>query len=284
MRGAIGMHDDVRLIVNADDFGLSPGVSRGIRDAATHGIVTSVSVMTNLPEWSDTAVMLRELPSGVAIGLHVNLTAGSPITRARTLTSASSGRFLTPVQLAARAALGRIDPTELGAELRAQWERLVEAGVRPSHIDGHQHVHSLPQVWAWIVANVAPCVSRVRMAAEPVSWRMDRLDVVAKKVALVVLTRRGANGPLPRVTHLRGLSLFGRPDFQSRLLDLLDALPAGMTELMVHPGYVDPVLRARDGYHAMREVELHALTSAAVRDRIEQRGIHLDRASTLVLA
>ena len=253
--------------MNADDFGLSPGVNDGILEAHAAGVVSSVSVLVNAPGWEHAVAALRGTGS-LGVGLHVNLTAGEPVSQGSTLVDAHTGRFHGLAGLMTRALTGRIDPEHVVEECGAQLARLRAAGVRVTHIDSHRHVHALPGVWASVVATAAAhAVPFVRVPVEPGSgraWVKRRTVAAAWRVAA-----RGVAVPR-HADRFRGIALQGDPRFLSRLLALIDGMaPAqSITELMVHPGRPDAALAAWDGYVAPRAAELAALTSSAVRERL----------------
>ena len=133
--------------MNADDFGFSAGVNRGILEAHAAGVVSSVSVLVNTPGWPDARDRLRAIGGTLGVGLHLNLTTGAPLTTAPSLTTPPpTARFHSLAALVARALTGRLDPAHVSAECAAQLARLREAGVRVTHIDSHRHVHVLPGV------------------------------------------------------------------------------------------------------------------------------------------
>ena len=151
------------VIVHADDFGETDDITEGICLAIEAGVVTSTSVMANMP---GTAAALRcapQLGRQASFGVHLNLCEGRPLTRGATLTDAG-GRFLRKRTLATRALAGKLSLRELEAEVAAQISLLSDAGIRISHLDGHKHLHQLPIVCA-AVANVLPRfgIERVRI-------------------------------------------------------------------------------------------------------------------------
>src|SRR5256885_3555489 len=153
MTGGGATPDERRLVVNADDFGFSAGVNRGILEAHAAGVVSSVSVLVNTPGWPDARDRLRAIGGTLGVGLHLNLTTGAPLTTAPSLTTPPpTARFHSLAALVARTLTGRLDPAHVAAECAAQLARLREAGVRVTHIDSHRHVHALPGVWASVVA------------------------------------------------------------------------------------------------------------------------------------
>jgi predicted glycoside hydrolase/deacetylase ChbG (UPF0249 family) len=269
-----------RLIINADDFGLSGGVNRGILHACAAGTLSSASLLVNAPGFADAVRAARDAP-GLGLGLHLNLTAGHPVsapTEVPSLCDRRTGRFHPLTRLVARALAQRLDPSEVAAECAAQIERFRATDLRPTHLDGHQHVHVLPGVWQPVVAAAQRAgIAIVRVPLEPlreVAWRPIAAVGQALLAGAVRLATWGASPPR-RADHFRGFALTGRRDFAERLLALLDRLEPGVTELMVHPGYPDEDLAGWVRYGAGRESELAGLTSAAVRARLRRGDIDL---------
>ena len=260
--------------MNADDFGLSPGVTDGILEAHAAGVVSSVSVLVNAPGWEHAAAALRRAGSTLGAGLHLNLTAGEPVSGGRSLVHGRTGRFHGLAGLVARALAGRIDPGHVAEECAAQLARLRGADVRVTHIDSHRHVHALPGVWASVVA--AARAHGVPFVRVPVESGGGRAQV--KRWSIATAWRVAVRGvAAPRhADRFYGIALQDDPRFLNRLLALIDRLPAsGITELMVHPGRPDAALAAWDGYVAPRAVELAALTSSAVRERLLRGDVRL---------
>ena len=134
-----------RLIINADDFGISRGVNIGIIEAAEAGVVTSASLITNLPAFADAISRAQSSPD-LSVGLHLNFTIGGPITRAPSLTRRNTGEFYPLPALLGRASLGRLDASDINLECRAQIDRMIDAGFPPTHLDSHRHVHAHPAI------------------------------------------------------------------------------------------------------------------------------------------
>lgn len=267
-----------RLIVNADDYGLSRGVNAGIIEAAEKGVVTSASMMVNLEGFGDTVVRARSCPS-LSLGLHFNLTTGKPLTAAPSLRRSESGQFHSMPALIARASLGRVDSSEVTAECRAQIDRMIEAGIAPTHLDSHRHIHAHPALWpAVIEAASSRGISSVRVPSEPL-WANGRdWRATLKKSGLLVSTRLARRkAGHPSGIHFFGISLQGGSSFAARLFALIPQLPAGTTELMTHPGYSDTALSEHDGYTWQREEELRVLCSGELRELLLRCGIELAR-------
>jgi predicted glycoside hydrolase/deacetylase ChbG (UPF0249 family) len=247
------------LIVNADDFGLTGGVSRGILDAHRRGIVTSTTALASLPPQPDLDAEATALPA-LGMGLHVNLTWGPPVSPPASVPSLvdAEGRLhRDPAVVGERA-----DPDEVRRETEAQIEAFAgRFGRRPTHLDSHHHAHRQPRV--------AEAVLQVALAAGlPVrSQDPGFRDGLRRRGARTPDHFLGGDGPEPYWTT-------------SRLLDALAALSAGVTELMCHPGRFDEAL-AYSRYGRQRETELAAMCDAEARATVERLGIRLGHFGTL---
>lgn len=269
-----------RLVVNADDLGLAESVNRGIIEAIECGIVTSASLMVNMPACEDAIRRLQEARQRGAtpgIGLHFNIVAGRPLETCRTLTSLRTGEFLPMLTLAWRAWAGRLDLREIERELEAQLHRakklLIPIGLQVTHIDSHRHAHCLPGVFD-LVARAARRhgIVHVRHSCEAPGMQLGRPHaMLASRLLRAVVARREPTDDV----RFTGIAMMGSRTFDSDIDRLIARLPTGTTELMVHPGYDSPELAALDAYRAPRERELRALTSPALRDRIEALGVEL---------
>jgi predicted glycoside hydrolase/deacetylase ChbG (UPF0249 family) len=240
------------LIVNADDFALTNGVSRGILDAGKRGIVTSTTLLVNRPLPEDLLAELRASPLGV--GLHLNLTLGTPISPPEEVPSLVDGEG--KLVRDARAVAARVKPEEAALELRAQVARFIRLmGRAPTHLDSHHHV-----------GRHSPILECVLDLAEELRVPVRSQDAEVRLTARARDLRTpdhffGESGPEP----------YWAP---ARLLAQLEALPEGVSEFMTHPGYFDGDL-AYSRYGKQREVELQGLTDPGVKQAISVRGIRL---------
>jgi predicted glycoside hydrolase/deacetylase ChbG (UPF0249 family) len=268
------------LVITADDLGLAPGVNRGIIEAHDAGTLTSASMMVNTPAFAAGVALARTRPR-LGVGLHLNLIAGRPLTAAATLTNPRTGAFHPLAELARRAVSGRVRADDVRRECDAQLRALSAAGIVPTHLDGHRHAHALPGILPAVAASASDAGLRwVRRPLDRPSLREPAAS--AKMLVLHAAWRRAlidvdrAHLPLlARAPHFRGLALQDAPDVEARLLALLDRLPEGTTELMMHPGYDDSALAALDPYRHARERELGALRSPAVAARLQRDDIKL---------
>jgi predicted glycoside hydrolase/deacetylase ChbG (UPF0249 family) len=237
------------LIVNADDFGLTRGVSAGILAAHRHGIVTSTTVLVTADV--DRAQLAQARDSGLGLGLHMNLTLGKPLTRGRSLAD-GSGNFVRDPRRAAAGA----DAREVRAEAEAQIERFEKlVGRPPTHIDTHHHV-----------GLHAPVRDVVLDVARALGVAVRSQDAAARS--------RARSAGLRTTDHFFGES--GPDAYWSagRTLAHLRALPPGASEFMCHPGRFDEDL-GYSRYGRQREVEMTGLGTARARAAAAALGIEL---------
>ena len=269
------------LVINADDLGLAPGVNRGILDAHAAGTVSSASMMVTAAAFADAAERVQRDGTRLGVGLHLNLVVGTPLSNVPSLVDPETGKF-HPLDAFVRHGLaGQIDPVEVRRECEAQLAALVAAGITPTHIDSHRHVHAMPGILP-VVAAVAHAAA-IPVVRRPLD-RVSVLDPVASAKMLVVHAawRTALTGVAPahrsllaRAPHFRGMAMQGAADIRDRLLATIDQLPIGATEIMVHPGYDDELLAEQDAFRAERVVELNALRDPAVVARLRQGDVKL---------
>src|SRR2546422_732917 len=246
------------LIVNADDLGLTVGVNDGIFDAHAFGILTSASIFPNAPATDDAIRRARSRPS-LGVGAHLALVDGTPTLPARSIPTlvTGDGRFRRSWRpFIAACLLHRVALGEVERELTAQIDRIRAAGISPTHLDAHKHVHAYPPLFA-IVARLAAQfgIPVVRVPYE----RSSLSSALGRESGRPRTTRRQAwlnaalwpwaqrNYRVAARLGLRTPHFIGRIDTgvltRPALHRMLRDAGAGVTELMVHPGYVDEALR-----------------------------------------
>jgi predicted glycoside hydrolase/deacetylase ChbG (UPF0249 family) len=254
-----------RIWVIADDYGLAPGVNDAILDLMAAGRISGTSCMTGFPEWQADASRLRPHLGRAATGLHLTLTDQSAVTGRSSL--APDGRMPSFANLALGSSLGRIDKRSVHAELDAQYDRFIEAlATTPDFIDGHQHVHFLPVVRAWLrlrfprsAAGKRPLLRGsplTRVAADPASRKIATIKAVAMGFDRA-MQRSGFEmmGPLAGIYDWRQPAGFAAA-LKSGIRDLPDG---GL--FMCHPGVIDGVLKSRDPMLDARPAEFQVLGS-----------------------
>ncbi len=262
-----------RLSVNADDFGFTSDVNRGIVETHVNGILTSTTIMANGRAFDDAVRLANEHPS-LDIGVHFVLAGGESVARP------GSALPATVTELIRALALRRIDPF---VELTAQMDKVLGAGLRPTHVDTHKHTHLLPPVLdavcrlaenhsiRWIRRPfdypIAAGPSAIPMATRIISSAMSSVRAMFHSK----MARHGCGS----TDHFAGFQLTGRFSYED-VVHLIARLPEGWTEFMVHPGFCTDELRAaRTRLKESREAEMLALTHPSVRQAIIDNGVAL---------
>jgi predicted glycoside hydrolase/deacetylase ChbG (UPF0249 family) len=263
-QGTVGAR--TAIILCADDYGLSEGVSRGIVELAAARRLSATSVLVTTPHWPADAAHLAAHRGHLSIGLHLNLTLGHPLGAMSRL--ASSGAFPGLGSLATRASLGRLDASEVKDEIERQLDRF-EHGLRfpPDHIDGHQHVQVLPGVRRALIEVVArryprrPPLIRVPGSLPRAFAGPGHVRTKAAAVALLGLGFAGAvsRAGLPANDSFAGFSRFDVK--KPYAVELRDALRASGRRhiVMCHPGHPDAELARLDPVVTRRGMEYEVL-------------------------
>jgi chitin disaccharide deacetylase len=276
---------DIRLVINADDFGLSPAISRGILRAHQAVVATTTSLLGNVADVDGARALLAEAP-GLGVGVHLALTGGAPVSQPDRVPSLLSGPgagtfhgrghdFITAW------VRGRVSADDVERELDAQVGRIRDAGIAVDHLDTHHHLGFLP-----VVGRAVETVARRHGIAG------IRSAVERPTLAWVTEPRRGLEASL-----LTGLAWFTRRQLgarrhgpqswgyveaghldEIRILEIIGRLSPGPHELICHPGEDDPDSeRVEEPGRYQRVVELAALTSDKVRRGLGQRAVALCR-------
>ncbi len=238
-----------QLIVNADDLAISAGVSRGIIEGHLQGIITSTSLMINMPNAAEAIRMAQEQAPKLGVGLHFVFSFGHPVSDPATVRSllAADNLFCSTYNELV-ALMSTFDPAHVKAEMQAQFDRFVElAGRLPDHLDSH---HGITEM------------------AQPAS---EMLVELATKHNLPIRKHRSFTSDLRQPDHFE-LGFYNETISFETLADILKSLQDGVTEIMCHPGYADDL---EETYAAPREAELRILTDPRIRAMIEEEGIQL---------
>jgi predicted glycoside hydrolase/deacetylase ChbG (UPF0249 family) len=265
----------IRLIVNADDFGISRAVNVGIIEAAEAGIVTSASMMVNLPAFADAVILARSGPP-ISLGLHLTLTSGRPLSGVPSLVRKGTGEFYSLPTFIARASMGLVDESDIVRECTAQIDRMTEAGFHPTHLDSHRHIHIHPAIFPAVRKAVASRrIRRLRIPCEPLLVHAHDWRATLKKTGILFCTHLGRESAKYDRARFYGISIQGRKVFGARLFALIPKLAPGTSELMVHPGHADVSLRELDSYVLDRETELAVLCSRQFRELLDRWSVKL---------
>lgn len=265
-----------RLIINADDFGLTPGINRSIAELHRAGVLTSATLMATGPAFEDAIAIARSLPS-LGIGCHIVLTDGVPASPPETIPSllGPDGKTFRPSLMNFVQALlrGRIREADIEREAEAQIDRLQQAGIAITHVDTHKHTHLFPAVARPLLRVLERAkIMAIRNPFEPAfTQRLAHADL-KRRLQIHLLNRlRPTFERHPQLQNSRVLTTDGTLGVSatgnlntSTLDEILKAMPAtGTFELVCHPGYNDRDLdRVTTRLRSHREIEMQALLSA----------------------
>ena len=281
------------LIVNADDLGWTEGVNRGIVDAHRKGLVTSTSMLANGRAFESARAAAKSNPE-LGIGVHLNLSDGPPTADAeevRGLLNEAGELEDGPESLLLRIASRSLALEEVDREWDAQIQKVRGAGIEPTHLDGHKHVHMLPGLFE-IALRLARKhgIRAIRVAHEESTLRSVLSSAGEQKAAAIFkqgVLARGLKLLAPDARAMADHAGIATADFfcgiaQTGVLTregvekLLESLPEGTTELMCHPGYADEELtRTGTRLQESRQTELQILTAGSIRKLVATRGIRL---------
>lgn len=268
----------------ADDYGLAPGVDRGILELLEAGRLSAVSCMTTPARWPEAAAALRPWRGRVDLGLHLTLTDQEPLGAAPIL--APAGRLPRLARLALQLLLDPRAGREAASQLARQLAAFSDAlGCPPDFIDGHQHVHVLPRVANAVAATAArlgrtrPVV--VRSLREPLGAILRRGGERRKAIVLALMSwpldRAAARAGVPTNDSFRGATAFAPgPGCREEFRRFLEG-PGRRPLVMCHPGRVDGELARRDPLTRRREDELAYLASPAFLEDLAAAGRRLAR-------
>jgi chitin disaccharide deacetylase len=280
--------NDRHLIVNADDFGMSRGITDGILLAHSHGFLTSTSLMTNMPSAGYAVAQLAHVPA-LGVGVHLNICDGRPIlppTEVPTLVDAN-GDFHPAHVMVRKLWRWQVSERELEAEFRAQIRWAKVRDVAPTHADSHHHLHLYPAAVIPFARALAAegiyCARSPRCSVWPKSHSLGgphegnlarRLLVQTYRSTLCSTVFRKLAMPDSRVSFLSH-DRHNLADLGEAWKAMFQNLPAGLFELACHPGMFEAGFSGSDRIHAQREAELNWLTSSKWLDALKKSGILL---------
>ena len=270
-----------RLILSADDFGLTSGVNRAVAELHRAGVLTSATLMARAAATEEAIAIARSMPT-LGVGCHVVLVDGEPVLPAQELpmlVDQCTGLFQpTSGAFVQRLFTGRIRSAEIEVETAAQIALLQSRGVALTHIDTHKHVHIFPAVLRPVLrAARAAGIRFVRNPFEPVWSRratphapwLRRAEVSLLRLLEPAFRRIVAEEGFTTTDGALGVLATGTLD-AATLAALLSNLPVGTWELVTHPGYNDADLaQAHTRLLASRETERLALSAIDVNNEME---------------
>ena len=284
------MHEDSgddkmkQVIINADDFGIHESINNGILAGHRHGAISSTTIIA-AGEAFDHAIKLAAAAPALGIGVHLTLVSERSVASPEKVASLvdAEGRLprLYP-QFLKQLLQGSISLAHIRYELTAQIEKVLAAGIQPTHLDSHQHMHVVPGVID-IALDLAKRygIRAIRIPDEPLFFFGGYRTSVGRFIgrgglsALASLARRkAARKGLAVPQHFYGM-LAGGHMIEQNLLAIMAQLPAGTSEIMMHPGADDAAMVQHYGWHFNWQAELAAVTGEKLKNQLAVQGIKL---------
>ena len=268
------------LIINADDFGMSAEVNEGVKRAVELGVLNNVSLMVNLPNFAEAVGFLREHPE-VSVGLHFNITEGKSVLPPNEVSSLlrEDDSFYHWTSLIPRLIFRDSRTLEIIKELWAQYQKLKETGLEITHVDSHHHMHLYPPVFKALTQLADKEAIKSLRCHHFNLW--DLTAGIGKPPTfkqLVINLGLWVNNRLYNHKHLGEVDRIYDLNWdenmtEEELIQILDHLPEGVTELICHLGILSTTGNRKFLEPRLRKLEI--LSKPRVRDRILNNGIHL---------
>jgi predicted glycoside hydrolase/deacetylase ChbG (UPF0249 family) len=258
---------DKRVIINADDFGLCDGVNKAVAQAHTDGVLTSATIMANMPAAEEAVKIAKKLPN-LGVGVHLNLFDGQPVSKDSSIDCLlnADGRFALSQFKLSLLSTGRHN----------------NSGLAPTHLDSHKHIHSFPAIFP-IVCELARRfrIAAVRFTFEPkelsrMPWPLSSTDgrKRARKARRRAKINRIQNSDFLKTDALLGIAHMGKIDVNLfKAVSLYNS--AATAEVMTHPGLAGDSETGESRLPYQRKAELEALCSERTRQYFRDAQIKL---------
>ena len=279
-----------KLIVTADDFGLTQSINEGILMASREGIVTNINLIPTGGAANDAIALIKynKIPE---IGVHLALTETRPVTSIRLISSLIDGSGSFPgsrIAFLGKLFSGHIDMEHVKVELKSQMDKAAHSGARITNLSSHEHLHMIPEIFRVITGLAKEYgVRYVRVLKKEAIVAPFSMNKVFRS-AVVDYFRPGMEKLLKRSALSTADNFLGFLDSgamgESVLLRMLKDIKEGVTELVAHPGFLDPEVLHHYRFHINCEEELYALTGPKIKRAVADNGIKLCKYGDLVEA
>ena len=275
---------DKRIIINADDFGLCSGINKAVAQAHTDGVLTSATIMANMPAAGEAVKIAKTLPD-LGVGVHLNLFEGRAVSKESCvdcLLDADRRFTFSPFKLSILSMGTHKIRNAIRTELSAQIQWVIDRGLVPTHLDSHKHIHSFPAIFP-IVCELAGRfrIAAVRLAFEPkelsrMPWPLTSKDgrKRAGKARRRAKINRIQNSDFLKTDALLGIAHMGRIDVNFfKAVTLYNS--AATSEVMTHPSLAEDGGTGQNKLLHQQKVELEALCSQRTRQYFKDAAIKL---------
>lgn len=269
-----------KIIINADDFGRHELINRAVKISYEKGFLRSATIMAGGIAFDDAVKISKNLPN-LGVGIHLTLANGNPILPKNKIPSLvnDEGTFYdNHAEFIKNFLQGKINLDEVKAELAAQFEKIFRAGLKPTHIDSHQHLHHLPKIID-IVLDLAEKsnIHAIRISDTKIfEGNFGGVGQFIGRVGLASLAKFSATKANKKnflfPNHFTGI-VAGESVTENFMINLIENLREGTTEVMLHPGTDNSVLENFCQWEHNFEAELNAVTSKKVLKLLDEKNI-----------
>jgi predicted glycoside hydrolase/deacetylase ChbG (UPF0249 family) len=273
-----------QIIINADDFGLCAGVNRAVAEAHTDGVLTSTTIMANMPAADEAVNIAKKLPN-LGVGVHLNVFEGCPLSQEQGVNCLlnSTGQFyMSAYRLTLLSALSSKMQNAVRAEFAAQIEWVIDHGVKPTHLDSHKHIHSFPVIFS-IVCKLARQfkIPTIRFTFEPsevcrAPWPLPARGGRKRASIIRQMSRinRLQNSDFLKTKAVLGIAHTGKIDVDFfKAVTLYNSME--IVEIITHPGYNEGLTADRTRLIEQRRLELEALCSEKTKQYFKDAAVKL---------
>ena len=268
-----------RIIINADDFGLCTGINKAIQQAHKHGVLTSATIMTNMPAAEEAIKMAKKMPK-LGIGVHLNLSKGKPLSKepdVEMLVNANGQFTASLLRLSLLSVIRHKFRNAIRAELTCQIQWLIDKGITPTHLDSHKNFHAFPPIFP-IVCELARRfkINAVRYCYEPkqlcqLPWPLptEGGKKRAKRASALAMINRLQNAELLKTNAMLGIAHMGRIDVNFfKAVTLYNQVEPA--EIVTHPGFPEEIEPGITSMLLQRKDDLDALCSERTKQYFQQ--------------
>jgi len=270
----------IRVIFNADDFGFSKGVNKGVAYCMKKGIVSSTSLLTNMPSTENAFSMIKKNKIK-DVGIHLNISIGRSINGKSSLTD-NKGNFIGAYLLHLKLLFKFVRFNDIEDEFKSQIEYMIDRGVYPNHIDSHVYVHSYKSILNICIKLAKKYnIPKIRNSYDSNLLKNYNIFNFQYYILTFVNTMAKSQKKILHTNYIKttdffhGIMQMGSVNPLKYFIQLINNLKEGTHEIMCHPGYVDEELRSCSSYTFEREPELKALCSSILKRRLIQKRIKI---------
>lgn len=280
-----------QIIVNADDFGRHRLMNAAVEEGLNLGCLRSATIMPGGLAFDDAIRIAKEHPE-LGVGVHLTMVNGNPVLAPEQIPSlvTEEGKFWPEhTTFVKKYFLGQIKLSELKLELTAQLRKVQAAGIKISHVDSHQHMHTLPGIIDFVLQLAADAgIKAIRIPGTPIKADEGELNSVGQligRAGLATLAKMAAlkakNKGFVMPNHFAGLVAGGAVD-TANLRKICLNMQEGTTEVMMHPGVDNKILCRETQWEHDFEAECHAIVSPEVMLVLQERKVKIGNFSNLI--